>query len=191
MRPLPLPRSLPAVLLPAATGLALVIACGEPFGLPVARVANEVDTVSLFALDGTPLSAPAGYDLQSRTRVRTDRSSVFDFAFNIDSSGAVLLPTGSLGLGEASGIQLATTPFDSILVAPGGGYVRTKPVVVIPEAVALVHSRPVQCEFGASVFLYAKLRVLAIDAAARRIDFAILVDTNCGYRGLEAGLPRR
>lgn len=187
----PLPHPLAAVLLPAATGLALVVACGQPLGLPVAQVANEVDTVSLFALDSTPLSAPAAYDLHSRARVRTDRSSLFDFAFNIDSSGAVLLPTGSLGLGEASGIQLATTPFDSILVAPGGGYVTTKSVVVKSGAVALVHSRLITCAFGASVFLYAKLRVLAIDTAARRIDFAILVDANCGYRGLEPGLPHQ
>ena len=39
--------------------------------------------------------------------------------------------------------------------------------------------------------LYAKLHVLAIDTVARRIDFEILTNVNCGYRGLEEGLPKR
>jgi hypothetical protein len=38
---------------------------------------------------------------------------------------------------------------------------------------------------------YAKLHVLAIDRAARRLDFEILTDINCGYRGLEPGVPKR
>ena len=181
-----------AALLPAATGLAVLAACGEPFGLPTARVANQLDTVSLFALDGTPLSAPAAYQLEGRLRVRTDRSAAFDFAFNIDSLGrAVLLPTGALGLGEASGIRLMTTPFDSITVAPNGGYEAKQAVGVTTGTVAVVRSRPLTCSFGATVFLYGKLRVLAIDAGTRRLDFQILVDTNCGYRGLEPGLPHR
>ncbi len=40
-----------------------------------------------------------------------------------------------------------------------------------------------------TVFLYAKLRVVAIDTTARRIDFRILVDQNCGYHGLAPGIP--
>jgi hypothetical protein len=55
----------------------------------------------------------------------------------------------------------------------------------------LVQSRLTTCSFGANASYYAKLRVLAVDAAARRIDFEILVNTNCGYRGLEPGLPTR
>jgi hypothetical protein len=41
------------------------------------------------------------------------------------------------------------------------------------------------------VFYYAKIEVLAIDTIARRIDLQVLVDQNCGYRGLETGIPPR
>ena len=34
-------------------------------------------------------------------------------------------------------------------------------------------------------------RVLGVDATARRLNFEILVDQNCGYRGLEPGLPKQ
>jgi hypothetical protein len=41
------------------------------------------------------------------------------------------------------------------------------------------------------VFLYGKFEVLAIDTTARRVDLRVLVDQNCGYRGLEPGFPSR
>ncbi len=55
----------------------------------------------------------------------------------------------------------------------------------------LAQSRLTTCSFGANASYYAKLRVLAVDTAARRVHFEILVNTNCGYRGLEPGLPTR
>ena len=45
------------------------------------------------------------------------------------------------------------------------------------------------CSFGATVSLYAKLRVLRVVSTAKRLDMEILVDQNCGYRGLQPGLP--
>ena len=179
--------------IPAMVGLvALAAACGEPFGLPVARVENFVDTVSLFALDGTPVSTPSAYHLETHTPVRTDRTGTFDFAFNITTLGTpVFLPTGAVGLSPGSGLQIADTTFDAIKVAPGGGWVVDSAVTADSGAVLLARSRLSGCTFGASVFYYAKLEVLRVDSAARRIDFRILVDPNCGYRGLEPGIPRR
>jgi hypothetical protein len=132
-----------------------------------------------------------------RQAVRTDQTvDGFDFAFDIDTAGRpVLLPTGALRLGRASGIQLTTTLFDSILVAPSGRYQLDSAVVVDSNSVAILHSRPSACSFGISVVYYAKLHVIRIDTTSapngRRIDFEILTDINCGYRGLEPGLPRR
>jgi hypothetical protein len=40
-----------------------------------------------------------------------------------------------------------------------------------------------------SVPLYGKLRILELDATARTVTFEILADQNCGYVGLEPGLP--
>ena len=36
-----------------------------------------------------------------------------------------------------------------------------------------------------------KLEVLAVDSTARRVDFKILVDENCDYRGLAPGIPQQ
>src|SRR5262245_947926 len=175
-----------------AAALIVIAACGNTSGLPNAVFTNTVDTVSLFALDGTPLPAPSGYNLLTRSVVRTDRLASFDFAFNIDTAGlAVLLPTGALGLGRSSGIQVQHKSFDAVTEAPSGAYVDTTAVVLDSGLVAVLHSKTSTCGFGGVVFYYGKALVLAIDTLARRVDLQVLVDQNCGYRGLEPGIPRR
>jgi hypothetical protein len=175
------------------TGLALG-ACGDPSGLQ-AFVPNVVDTVSLYALSGTPVAAPSGYTLQFRQAVRVDLAP-FDFAFEIDTAGrALLLPTGPLDLGRNSGVQLSSQPFDSIRIAPTRNYQLDSAVVVTDTSVAIVQSQLALCSWGGQAFYYAKLRVLTVDTTSgpggRRLDFEILVDANCGFRGLELGVPRR
>lgn len=179
----------------AALVLALVAACGEPLGLPRASIPNRVDTLSLYALSGTPVTAPSGLRLQDSRAVRTDQTAVFDFAFDIDTAGrALLLPTGALRLGRLSGGQISLA-FDSIRIAPAQNYQLDSAIVVDSGTVAILHSRPTDCGFGLIVPVYAKIHVLAIDttsgANGRRIDFEILSNANCGYRGLEPGLPTR
>src|SRR6266487_3724704 len=193
MRPLPLLAAAAA----AAAGAAAA-ACGDPFGLLPPAIANVVDSaVSLYALTGTPPATPSGYRLDIHQAVLTQESTPatpFDFAFDIDTAGrAVLLPSGALRLGRGAGVQISAAPFDSIRLAPGGGYQLDSAVVVDSGSVAILHSRPVTCNIGLSAgyAYYAKLQVLRVDSAARRLDFQILVDQNCGYRGLEPGLPRR
>jgi hypothetical protein len=173
--------------------LAAVAACGDTSGLGRAFIPNVVDTLALFALTGTPPRTASGYTLDLARVVRTTETSFFDFAFEIDTLGrAVLLPTGAMRLGRGSGIQLTDTAFASIRIAPGGGYQLDSAVVIAPGDVALVQSRPnSNCLPGILVFFYAKLQVIAVDTANRRLDFQILTDRNCGYRGLEPGLPTR
>src|SRR5438034_364740 len=81
---------------------------------------------------------------------------------------------------------------------PTGGYEFDSALVVRPDSVVLVRARPITCVTGITVSLYAKLQVLAVDTSAaaragggRRIDLKILSDQNCGYRGLEPGLPKQ
>jgi len=177
--------------LAAACGVAaLAAACNvDNLGLPLATDANVVDTVSLWALDGTALSLPSGYQLSSKTTVRTDRSSSFDFAFNVDTLGRLeFLPTGALGLGIGSGLQRATATFEAIGTPPTAAFTSDSAFVFDTGTVAVVRSRP-GCSLGATIFFYAKLKVLAYDAVARRVDFEILVNANCGYRSLQPGVP--
>src|SRR5207247_8006552 len=106
-------RPLCAVLAVAGVA-ALAAACSGTTGLPTAVFTNVVDTVSLFALDGTPITAPSAYLLQGKARVRTDQSASLDFAFNFDSlHRPVLLPTQRLGLGALSRLQAGSAPFDA------------------------------------------------------------------------------
>jgi hypothetical protein len=185
-----------AVLTVCAAITAAAAACGDPFGLPRPVIVNIVDTVSLYALHGTSVALPSGYRIEERRAVRTDQALTFDFAFDFDTAGqALLLPTGALGLGSASGGQIINAPFDSILIAPTRNFVMDSAIVVNVGTVMVWQSRLVTCTFGLPAFYYAKLQVLSIDPTTgpdgRRITFQILVDRNCGYRGLEPGLPVR
>ena len=182
-----------ATLAVALTALVLLsAACSDTTGLPAPFFTNTVDTVSLYALRGTLVTQPSAYTLDAAQAVRTDQTTALDFAFDFDSLGApALFPTGAINLGALSGLQPSTLAFDAIKLAPTGGYVFDKPIALDIGTVVLVRSRPILCAFGTTVSLYAKLRVLRVDSTARRVDFEILVDQNCGYRGLEPGLPKQ
>jgi hypothetical protein len=187
------------LMLRAAVAAALVVAaCGpDVTGLLPASIPNRTDTVSVYALTGTPVSTPSAYWIITRQVVRTDQNSSFDVAFDIDSSGhALIKPTGAMKLGRQSGVQATTTLFDSVKTAPSSGYQIDSAVVLSVNSVAILHSRAVQCSSDLSPVhnYFAKLHVLAIDTTSgpngRRIDLEILTDINCGYRGLESGLPK-
>jgi hypothetical protein len=176
---------------------ALIDSCDSPSGLQ-AVFSNRIDTVSLYALTRTPVSLPSGYSISGRQTVRTEVGASFDFAFDIDTTGRpVLLPTGPLKLGQQSGIRLSAQDFDSILFAPTTGFNVDSAQLVHENTVLLVMTRATPCQsaVGFAAPYYAKLHVLAIDTTStpngRRIDFLILVDVNCGFRGLEQGLPKR
>ena len=175
-----------------ALGLLTVTACGDT-KLQPGFDENVVDTVTLYALDGTALQLPSAYSISTAAVVRTDQQSTFDFAFNITSSdSAVLLPTGALHLGIGSGILKVAAPFDAVTIVPGGVYVDSTPVHIDSGTVAVVHSRPVSCLVTGSLsYEHAKLQVLAIDTVARSLRIQILSNKNCGYRSLEPGHPTR
>jgi|SRR5437660_4264014 len=172
--------------------LALVAACGNSLGIQ-ASAANKVDTVFMYALSKTPVATPSAYNMALGAVVRTDGFTSFDFAFDIDSTGKALLkPTGPLKLGRLSGLQVSALAFDSIRIAPSGRYNLDSALVLDSNTVAIAQSRPLTCPNGLPGAYYAKLHVLLIDAAdsARSLKMEILDDQNCGFRGLEVGVPR-
>jgi len=177
-------------------GLALLAACNSSL-LPPATFTNVVDTVTLYALNGTALGTPSAYSIIGRLLVRTETSVAFDFAFNFDSLGQpVLLPIGAIGLSGSNplaepGFQVSSATFDAIDLAPVDGYVVDKPFVVAGGTVALARSRSETCSDGSIFSLYAKLQVLAVDPTARTIQFQILSDQNCSHIGLAPGLPEK
>ena len=170
--------------------LALAAACGVDSPLPRAGYKNVVDTVTLYALNGTPVRTPSGYNLQFREPILIQDGGSFDFAVDLDSTWRpLLLPTGALKMGRSSGAQRSALAFDSIRVAPTGGYQLDSAVGVAVGERAIVHSRGTLCSFQIPAVFYAKLEILSVDTLARRVTFRILVDTNCGSRGLEPTIP--
>lgn len=174
----------------------LLSACNDPLGLPPATVVNFVDTLALDGLSGTDIVLPSGYDIPNMTKTRTDRAAPFDFAFDIDSSGeSRIFPAGALGLGANSGVRFAEGSFDDADIAPLDGYVTDSALVVHVDSVFIVRSRPtgggiVPCPFFLGALpRYGKFRVLAIDLQQRRITLEAVINVNCGYRGLQIGLP--
>lgn len=189
------PISLPHRLFPAAATAAAVVtaaACGDPVSLPPATFENVVDTVVLAALTGTPISAPSAYDMVFGSTVRTDRTAAFDVAFDIDATGtARLYPAATLGLASDAGLLRRAEAFAAITSAPLEGYVSDTAIAATPGLVFVGRSRSsnAQCVFGTALPRYGKFHVLAVDLPARTVTLELLVDLNCGYRGLEPGTP--
>ena len=166
-------------------------ACSDNSGLPPATLTNQERSETLYSLTGTPVATPSGYALDGGRRIRTDQSDAFDFAYNIEPDGRhVFIPRAVFGIDTSNsanpGFQARAESFDAILSAPSDGYISD---AVIPIAVGeryVVRGR-VTCSIG--VPKYAKLEITSFDSAARTVTFRILIDDNCGFRGLEPGLP--
>ena len=140
-----------STLLLAAALIAFAACSDNSLGLPTATFSNVVDSVSLWAVDGTPINTPSAYRIHGTfgalaEAVRTDVTTDFDFAFNITPGGqAVLLPTGALGMGKGSGILSQSTTFDAITAAPTSGFQDSVAVAVDSGTVAVLRSRPSSC----------------------------------------------
>lgn len=180
-----------SVLLP----LAFAAACSDANSLSPPTATNVIDTVTIGALEGTPITTPSGFSLSlsSVGAIRTDQSVEFEFAYNIqqlpdDTYQRVFIPRAALGLSSSSanpGLQQQTASFDDITRAPSNGYVTDS---VVPVAVGdrlVVRSRVICTTLG--VPLYGKLEVLSFQDST--VTFMVLADRNCGYKDLLPGLP--
>ena len=179
----------------------LLAACNDPFAVLPASISNTVDTVEVYAVNGTPLDKPSGYVIPDRSPLRigidTPRYN-FDFLYRIDAttgpefvpfSVVTPVPVGTSAAGRA-GFLATTSTFDAITEAEQTGFVVDKPAKLVVGQVMYARSGlPNGCYLG--IPYYAKLQILSFDASQRSVKFQILANVNCGYRGLEPGLPKR
>jgi hypothetical protein len=179
-------------LLTVAAATVVAWACSSEQNLPTATIENFVDSVALSSITGTAITEPSAFSIPDRQAIRTDRSSNFDFAFELVGDTARLLPLRYLGVAATSGVnpgvQFTTTPFDDIQVAVKNNYITQEAVVVKPGDVLYARSRLVCTSL--SVPQYGKLEILTVDPVTRVIRFKYLVNNNCGYTSLQPGLPR-
>lgn len=180
--------AVPRLLLPLVAALAL--ACGNDDNLADATDENVVDTLVIGSLTGTPITTPSGFAVEEGT-VRTDLDAGFDFAYNVEPGGRrVFLPRAALGLPSPNtanpGLQRRDEAFDAILVARSNGYVTEEAVPVEVGDRYMVRSRVICSQ---SVPLYAKIEILAFEDSM--VTLKVLANRNCGYKGLEPGIPDR
>lgn len=179
-------------LVAAIFGGSFIVACDDRLNLPPATQLNIVDTVRIYALQGTPVSEPSGFHLPTRRVMRTDQPG-FDIAFDIDDAGTPLMyPAGALGLPAEVGILQMTSTFDEILTAPAStDFVTDKPLAIPKETVFVVRSAPFggDCGLTGALPRYGKFRVFSVDPATRSVALEILINVNCGYRDLRPGVP--
>lgn len=186
-----LPREMRLLGVAIAVASAALGACDDALNLVRASTENVVDTVTLYALRGTSVLLPSGFDIPTSRTARTDITG-FDFAFDLGDAGqALVYPSGALGLARAAGIQKVTTEFPAVESAPVSGYIDSVAVEIAPNDVFVVRSRPfiVGCELTGELPRYGKFRVLEVDPAERSVTLETLVNQNCGYRSLQPGLP--
>src|SRR4051812_7571273 len=167
-------------------------ACSDDNGLPDPTVSNVERTETLYAVAGTPVATPSAYAIEGSRRVRTDSTTNFDFAYNVEAGGQhVFLPRAVLGIDSLAsvkpGLQASTESFEGITTAPSNGYT-TDSVIAIGVGERYVVRGRVTC-LSLGLPKYGKLEVVSFDDVARSVTFRILTDDNCGFKGLQPGLP--
>jgi hypothetical protein len=172
-------------------------ACGDPTNLTASGL-NSVDSLTVFALSGTPPSYPSGVNALARQPVRVDGSANFDVAFDIDADGnAIVYPVklvvSAPGASRAIGMQKVTELFDSVAAAPKTGYQTDSAVVLAPGetlVLQLQHNFSGDiCQFALSPNIFAKVAVDSVDLASRTLFLRLGLDPNCGFRSFAEGLP--
>jgi hypothetical protein len=186
-------------LFPTFAGLAVCLtyaaACKDPNFLRATR-SNVIDTMTVYAFNGTPASYPVALNIAFQQVLRLDGSGAFDVIFDIDETGKVVLyptkllvrpPTGA----QRVGIQVVPQAYDDLEFAPKVGY-NTDSVTVasIGQTIAIEAAhRQDLCQLYLSPYVYAKVIVDSIDMSSRAIYIRAVMDPNCGFRGLTEGIP--
>jgi hypothetical protein len=176
--------------LPLCLALLMAAACGDDNGLPDATLNNVERTDTLYALVGTPITTPSAYALEGNRRIRTDISVDFDFAYNVEPDGRhVFVPRAVLGISQTvdPGFQQRTESFEGIREAVSNGYITDRVIPIAPGERYMVRSRVTCSALG--VPKYGKIEIISFDDVARTVAFRILTNDNCGFKGLEPGLP--
>ncbi|HJP85797.1 MAG TPA: hypothetical protein VJ852_07395 [Gemmatimonadaceae bacterium] len=175
---------------------ALMNACGDPTGLK-ASLLNSVDTLSVFALSGTPPNYPSGVAFLSRQPVHVDGFAQFDVAFDINADGNTVIYPVKLVVASAGqrpvALQRVGLPFDQVTEAPKTGYESDSALVAMPGETIVVQSAHNAsadlCQFALNPNIYAKISVDSVNLSSRTIYFKMGLDPNCGFRSFAEGLP--
>jgi hypothetical protein len=182
----------------AAGVVAAVAGCDDDLGLAAFAVRDPVN-ITVYAMNGTAQTLPAGIELRGLNVVRIDPSWSFDLAFDLDASNAVVVHTvRSVSTELISlpriGIQTDTTGFDRIIKAPTSGFVYDSSLTMPAGRTLLVDKIDPTCNRLGGAFLgfniRAKIVIDSINVSRRAIYLKVLSNPNCGFRSLQPGEPK-
>lgn len=184
-------------MLAALSAVVVLNACGDPTNIK-ATIPTSVDSLSVFALSGTPPAYPSGVSIVARQPVRVDGFASFDVAFDINASGqAIIYPVrlvvATPGGVRPIGLQRVPGSFESVTEAPKSGYQSDSAMVMATGdviAVQATHNASNDlCQFALNPNIYAKFSVDSVSLASRMIFLKLGVDLNCGFRSFATGIP--
>ncbi len=183
-----------ARLIALATALLVVAACEDVTRSIDPNVEVTEDTLTVFPLRGSPLSAPTAFDLFALRALRVgDANALYDLAIDTAAGAAVLYPSQLIDIeAAATGILEATGTFESILEAPTTGYQDTAAVSVSVGETVIVRARNLCAgNFVGRDFFHAKVQLLELGMSSgfRSARFRIRTNPNCGFRSFADGLP--
>jgi hypothetical protein len=172
-------------------------ACGDPTSVQ-ASFPTTVDSLSVFALSGTPPTYPSALAVLSRQVVRVDGFAAFDVAFDINAAGnAVVSPVKlvvvSPGGSRPVGLLRVPGTFETALEAPKTGYEADSSFILTAGEVVMIQSAHNTsgdlCQFAINPNIYAKITVDSLIVGTRSIFLRLGLDPNCGFRSFVAGSP--
>ncbi|MDQ4079365.1 MAG: hypothetical protein M3125_01285, partial [Gemmatimonadota bacterium] len=158
-----------ARLLALTVAVLAVVACEDITRSIEPNIEVTEDTLTVFTLRGSPLSAPTALDLFRLRTLRVGEAGQF-YDIAVDTSGgAVVLYPSQLIDNEArpTGILEVTSPFEDITEAPMQGYVDTAAVSVLPGETVVIRARNVcSGNIPGRDFFYAKVQLLELGSSA-------------------------
>ena len=92
-----------------AMSVAVVLnACGDPTSLRATNL-TTTDTLSVFALSGTPPSYPSGISILAAAAVPVDGFALFDIALDVNASGSAVVYPPKLVVNSLAGPRPVAT----------------------------------------------------------------------------------
>jgi hypothetical protein len=182
-----------------AAGLVAALAgCGDDPGLAAFAVRDPVN-LTVYALNGSAQTLPAGIELRGLTVVRVDPNWAFDLAFDLDASNEVVVHTVKNVSTELVnlprvGLQTSTLTFDQLIDAPSSGFVYDSLLTVPIGKTVVVDKIDPSCNRFGGAFLgfniRAKFVIDSVSTSRRAIYVKMLSNPNCGFKSLEPGEPK-
>jgi hypothetical protein len=158
---------------------------------------NVTEALTVYPINGSPPGAPTALSLFAGSPSHADQAFAYDFAFDLDTSGrVVLIPARQLATQLSSpysvGLQVVPGSFAALDRAPKSGYTVDSLLVIEAHMVVAIESHDVaRCQFaikGQSYF--SKLIVDSINLELRKISATVTVNRNCGFTSFADGRPQ-